>query len=59
MSDGDGQVLVKSLRVPYLWGKMQKDPVVVKEYSNADHSGILKDETFLRDLKAIIFEGRK
>ncbi|KAA6393991.1 MAG: putative Lecithin:cholesterol acyltransferase family protein [Streblomastix strix] len=56
--DGDSSVNTKSLRVPHLWRKLQEEPVIIKEYAGADHSGILKDIRFLSDLEMILINNK-
>ncbi|KAA6382568.1 MAG: putative phosphatidylcholine-sterol O-acyltransferase [Streblomastix strix] len=57
--DGDNSVSVQSLRVPHLWVNEQEEPVIIKEYTGADHSGILKDGRFWVEVKKILLGGQE
>ncbi|KAA6371304.1 MAG: putative phosphatidylcholine-sterol O-acyltransferase [Streblomastix strix] len=52
--NGDNSANPKCLKVPLLWRELQEQPVIWKEYTGADHSGILKDDRFWLDLRKIL-----
>ena len=52
--DGDGTVNIRSLQACHSFVGKQKQPVVIKSFSNAEHMGIIGDERLIEYVKNLI-----
>ena len=52
--DGDGTVNIRSLQACHSFVGKQRQPVVIKSFSNAEHMGIIGDERLIEYVKNLI-----